>query len=400
MFKHIGTVLMLCLAAVLLTGAAGAAITQTAEEQISLGTNSLFYSVVPADNGYFISAVTDSKLLVLKTDANFKTEYQTEITGTKTAGLVATNDGGCVVLAVTDSTSATLYRLDAKCGIVWETPVYDTSFGIQGVAVSGSIVKTAGWLDGTNTGILQGYSYANGNPANDEMKIEDKPVMAIKSDGNDWVLVGGTHSKALTTGSSAWIMKLKEGGTVIFETTIRDNCDDENASMYQGGYGAAAYNFCKTSDGGYYVVGTQTPFSGDNQEIFGQIWGAKIDSSGKVTWQKDLKGAVPYGVAEIDGDYVIAGYALSTAYCYFVTPDGLVFRENYDDSWVGGYYSVETDAKGNVVLGGCINKGDGKGACGYVTVFSGSSSQASSPVPVFGIAAGLLGAAVLALRRK
>ncbi|HJJ48473.1 MAG TPA: hypothetical protein O0X39_05750 [Methanocorpusculum sp.] len=400
MFKNLGTILVLCFAAVLLTGTACAAITQTADEQINLGTNTLFYSVVPADGGYFIAAVIDDKLAVLKTDANFKVQSQTEIKGTKTAGLVTTDDGGCVVLAVSGTKDATLYRMDAKCGIVWETPIYDTSFGIKGVAVSGSVVKTAGWLAGTDTGIIQGYSFANGNPANDEMKLENKPVMAIQGDGDTWVMVGGTHSTPRTKGSSAWIMKMQEGGKIVFETTIRDNCDEENASMYQGGYGAAAYNFCKTSDGGYYVVGTQTPFSSDNLEMYGQIWGAKINKSGKVTWQKDLKGAIPYGVAEIDGQYVIAGYALSTAYCYFVTADGLVYRENYEDESVGCYYSVESDNKGNVILGGCINRGDGKGACGYVTIFNDSGKQAASPVPVFGIAAGLLGAAALFLRRK
>lgn len=401
MFKHSKALFILLAAAVILTGTAAGSVTQTVDEQLKWDESflTLIYAAAPTDDGYLFSVTNGETLYILKTDAEFKEQWRTNIDGQMTQGFVVADDGSSVFILVGENKKS-LCRVGSDGTLLWDAYLYDKSFGISPIAISGKNVKIAGWMDGTNTGFTQSFLFENGYPANDEFKLKDKVPMAILADGNDYILVGGTISTERTAGSTAWIMKMTSGSKIIWETTIRENCDPENAASYGGGYGAVSYNLCKTSDGGYYVVGTQTPFSTDPSNIAGQIWGAKVTADGDVTWQKDLVGSVPVGVAELDGQYLIAGHGYGTAFSALVTPEGKVTRSDYVDMSAGMIYSLDASKQGKVVLGGCVNTGDGYGLFGKIAVYE-DASAASSPLSAGIVLAGLLGAvAVVMCRRK
>jgi hypothetical protein len=87
--------------------------------------------------------------------------------------------------------------------------------------------------------------------------------------------------------------------------------------IYGGNGNDYSYSIIKATDGGYLLSGRTTSNNGDITSTKGGIdmWVAKLDAAGAITWQKSYGGSSDeYSVAAAttpDGGYVLTGYTLS-----------------------------------------------------------------------------------------
>ena len=171
-----------------------------------------------------------------------------------------------------------------------------------------------------------------------------------RADDGGYIVVGSTSSYGYGS-SDLWVVKVDARGNIKWNKTL-------------GGRGAdAGYFIQKTRDGGYIIVGDTMSFGSGLTDI----WLVKIDSSGKVEWNRTYGGKDDdFGrcVRQTkDGGYIIVGTTKS-------------FGSGSADVWL-----IKTDAWGNMewnrTFGG---KGDDEGACvqqtsdgGYIVVGSTTS---------------------------
>jgi len=112
----------------------------------------------------------------------------------------------------------------------------------------------------------------------------------------------------------------------------------------------------QTSDDGFIVAG-ETSSNDDDVSGYhggGDYWVVKLDSSGNIVWQKCLGGRGDdwaYSIQQTsDGGFIVAGYTLSN--------DGDVSgNHGGDDFWV-----VKLDSSGNIVWQKCLGGSDDDGA--------------------------------------
>jgi len=134
-----------------------------------------------------------------------------------------------------------------------------------------------------------------------------------------------------------WIIKLSESGTIQWKKCY-GGTDSENAESIQ-----------QTTDGGYIISGhtssNDIDVSGHKGET--DFWIVKIDSEGKIQWQKALGGYYfEHRASSIqqtaDGGYIVAGITHSN--------DGDVTGNHGEwDGWI-----IKLDAEGNVLWKKCI----------------------------------------------
>ncbi|MDO5843785.1 MAG: hypothetical protein Q4Q53_01390 [Methanocorpusculum sp.] len=398
MLKHLKTAAVILLAALLLSCGVQAAAVENNPQTFHIGTEyTVIYSAAQAsDGGYFLSVLYDDKLSVIKTEKGTnKTVWSTDVTGYYSHAISALSDGGCIVLTSAGDDSY-LYKLDKNGKISWESPLIGISVGINPIVVSGNTLKLAGWFSDSKTGFTQTYELTNGAPANDQISLPDGIIpVSIIADGDSYVLVGETSAVASSYNSSAWILKMKNGGVVEWKTTIRTEC--ENPEIY--GPGSAAFVVCKTDDGGYFVSGTTTPF--DKNDINGIIWVAKITTDGTVEWQKDTRGAVPYGCVQIGTNYIVVGEGWSTPFWMTITQSGAIGELNYSEDYQGSFYTLTSVSKNTAAaVGWSTETGE---LNGYLVELKDPDVKASSPAPVIAVILGIslaAGAAVLFGRKQ
>ena len=107
-----------------------------------------------------------------------------------------------------------------------------------------------------------------------------------RTEDNAYVIVGHTFStdKDISQnhgGSDAWLIKINEGGELIWEKTY-------------GGSGFDSANSVKqTSDGGYLIAGNSRSSDQDLIENSGEndMWVIKTDSNGNMLWQNAQGGS-------------------------------------------------------------------------------------------------------------
>ena len=389
MSRRIKAGFVLLLAAVLFCGAGQAALTENLNLTYDLGDyyTDIMSVNVTNDGGYYLGVLHDGNLSLLKTDANGKELWSTNVTGTEFRSIVTLSDGGCLYVTAL-GTDTYLCRSDASGKISYELPLIGIGAGISPVVVSGEKIKFAGWFWETDTGFTQSFLLSDGSPANDQLSLPDGriPVSMIQDSDGSYVLVGGTTSDIKQTSSEAWIMKIKNGNAVEWTSVIKT---DALQTEYYGN-GSTAYVVCAAEDGGYFVAGTTSAYN--LTYSYGIIWGAMVSADGNVSWEKEFNGAVPYGVARVGTDYLIAGTGWGSPLWMTVSTGGALMETVHPDV-TGQFSSVAQTSSGRVVLAGwSLLTGSPEG---YLVGLS-DGSAAASPAPVAGVIIGLLGAALVA----
>jgi len=127
-------------------------------------------------------------------------------------------------------------------------------------------------------------------------------IVAGASNSNDGD-VSGHHGAAVFT--DYWVVKMDASGNIQWQRSLGGSGDDDATSVIQ------------SSDGGFVVAGVSNSNDGDVSGNHGgdDCWIVKLDSNGKIMWQKSLGGSENDGASSIiqsnDGGYAIAAYSFS-----------------------------------------------------------------------------------------
>lgn len=177
----------------------------------------------------------------------------------------------------------------------------------------GNVVSSHGYVDAwvvkfDPAGNIQWQRSYGGNHYDQGMSIQ------LTSDGG-YIFAGLTNSSNSGDvgqnhgGSDAWVVKLNSSGNLQWQTVLGGSKDDE------------AYSIRQTSDGGYIFAGiTGATITGDVNLLDhpfsgGHAWVVKLDSTGKVTWQKTYGGnnddIASTIVQTSDGGYIFDGTTYS-----------------------------------------------------------------------------------------
>ena len=208
-------------------------------------------------------------------------------------------------------------------------------------------------------------------------------IIAGQTNSNDGD-VSGYHG-----GYDAWVVKLNSSRSIEWQKCLGGSGTEDLNSIIQ------------TSDKGYVVAGFTTSTDGDVSGIHGPDnhgqepdgWIVKLDSSGKIQWQKCI-GSTSEDVACsiiqcLDGGYVVTGYTslggdgdLTGNHGGF---DGWIAKLNSSGNieWVrclGGsgadvLYSVIQTSDGGYAIGGATNSKD-EGFLNHVDRFGNGTSDA------------------------
>ncbi len=169
---------------------------------------------------------------------------------------------------------------------------------------------------------------------------EDEAFSIIQSGDGGYVVAGYSysddgdiakhHKSTDYNNSDYWIVKLDFAGNMQWQKSLGGSKDD------------IAFSIIFTKDGGYAVAGYSYSNDGDVSGNHGDadFWVVKLDSEGKIQWQKSLGGSkeeYAYSIVQtIDGGYVVAGYTDSN--------DGDVSGNHGNaDCWI-----VKLDSKGDI----------------------------------------------------
>jgi uncharacterized delta-60 repeat protein len=222
--------------------------------------------------------------------------------------VVQTSDGGYIVAGYTNSFGgvssydAWIVKLNATGGIVWQK-----TYGGKNSEIAHSIQQT--------------------------------------SDGG-YIVAGSTTSFG-AGGVDAWIFRLNSTGGIIWQKTYGGTGTPDLANSIQ-----------QTSDGGFIVAGTTTPFGNSSD-----LWVLKPNSNGGVSWQKTFGGAADdYGSSvrqTPDGGYAVAGYTysfgagLSDAWVLKLRANGgLQWQRTYGGSNYDFASSIASTTSGTLVVAG------------------------------------------------
>jgi hypothetical protein len=262
--------------------------------------------------------------LIVKFDASHNVEWQKSLGGSEddmAYSIQQTKDGGYVVAGCTNSAGHTdsdgdvsgkhgyndywVVRLDSKGNVKWQK------------CLGGGKDEKAYSIRETSDG---GYIVAG----------------TTNSNNGD---VSGIHG-----GSDCWIVKLNDGGKLIWQKCLGGSDDDVARCVQQ------------TKDGGYIVAGTTNSNNGDVSGNHGgsDCWMVKLDSNGNIKWQKCYGGSdddAAYSIQQIkNGQYIFAGCTNSAGHTY---SDGdVIDNHGYNDYWV-----VSLNDGGKIIWEDCLGGG-------------------------------------------
>ncbi len=275
--------------------------------------------------------------------------------------IIQTNDGGYIVAGYTGSSfggenhggyDALVIKLSAAGDLEWRH-----LFGGTDLDYANRVKQTA---DG-------GYVIAGSTSSNDgditfNHGSSDYWVIKLNADGSmQWQKTLGGFG-----GDNAYdIQQTPEGGYIVMGESYSSDGDatfnngsldywivkinSEGAVEWQKSFGGSDLDFGNrvslTTDGGYIVCGTTGSFDGDVTGFHGFLdyWVVKLNSSGKVEWERALGGTDQEEARSIqqsaDGGYIVAGLSGSK--------DGDV--TDHEDSWqIFDYWLVKMDGSGNI----------------------------------------------------
>jgi len=293
-----------------------------------------------SDGGYILAGSTYSfgaggvDAYLVKTDAQGNLLWQRTFGGASedwAESVRQTSDGGYILAGDTDSfgaggSDAYLIKTDASGNLLWQR-----TFGGTGDDCASSVQQTS---DGGY--ILAGGTYSFGAGGDAYLVKTDAQGNLLwqrtfggadadwaesvqqTSDGG-YILAGSTYS----FGAGRWdayLVKTDASGNLLWQKTFGGSQSEHANSVQQ------------TSDGGFILAGGTGYFGTE-----GEIYLAKIDSSGNLLWQRTFEGTTNCFAQEVrqtsDGGYILAG--------------GLGYEVRFDTG--GDAYLIKTDASGNLL---------------------------------------------------
>ncbi|MDR2354344.1 MAG: T9SS C-terminal target domain-containing protein [Deltaproteobacteria bacterium] len=302
------------------------------------------------DDLWVVKFNQSGKILWQKSTGGFKVEYPKSVIETSDRGfLLAGTKHAYGSFGPGFNLDYWIIRLDIKGNILWEKTfggtridsasaareTYDGGFIVVGDSWSsdGDVKVNYGrndiWVIKLDQlGNLQWEKSLGGSN-------DDFPNSIIITPDQGYLISGTSESndgdvKGNLGGRGAWLIKLSEQGNIQW------------AKTYGGTRGDYSNDMQPTSDGGYIFVGHSYSSDGDVTKNQGDsdVWIVKLDSQGKITWQKTYGGNdsdLAYSVQEtMNGGYIVAGKSKSK--------DGDVTGNhgNYD------YWLVRVDSQGNL----------------------------------------------------
>ncbi|MDP4236880.1 MAG: T9SS type A sorting domain-containing protein [Bacteroidota bacterium] len=263
------------------------------------------------------------------------------------------SDGGFAVCGVTYSNDgdvsgnhngpgdAWVMKLDSAGEIKWQKCyggggndeaicIIQNSSG--GFAIAGRTSSSEGDIDNYHGGEFDGFVLMLGSDGNKKwMKcfggdsLEHFHSIVQTSDGG-YAVCGHTNSINGDVTSDhgdmdAWVIKIDSIGSLQWQHCLGGSGDD------------GTYSVIQTEDKGFVAAGWSSSSDGDASGCHGQddIWVAKIDSGGRMLWQKCLGGSQPENansmVITSDGGYAVAGFTNSS--------DGdVIGNHGSEDVWI------------------------------------------------------------------
>lgn len=285
------------------------------------------YIVAGSSNSTDINGVTNNggyDAYVIKLDSNGNVVWQNMYggSGSDSANCIQqTSDGGYIVAGTSNSadfaggvlpnsTGAYVIKLDSKGNIVWQR-IYEGLLDATSSTSANSIRQTR---DG-------GYIVAGGIVVSDGHEI-DVYVMKLDNLGNvEWQ---NNYGGAIAGYTADSIQQTSDGGYIVAGVGVAIKLDNLGNVEWQNGQGSNSIQ--QTSDGGYIVAGDPNVVN-------------KLDSSGKVVWQKSYERVSLKSILQTnDGGYIVAGALTSTV------------KSPYDASRQGSdLYILKLDSSGTVV---------------------------------------------------
>ena len=300
--------------------------------------NSKFDAVAPtADGGYIALGSTLTQvfggredLLLVKTDSQGNEVWMERFPDVAAASVAETADGGYVIGAYNISTTST-----------------DQNLVYQG---SSFLITTDAAGKEEQRQVLPG------------MKIS---AVRLTADGG-YIAVGWLWNPAGSENdTTAIITKIDGNGTPIWNRTLP---------------GTSANAGFVTTDGGYIIGGTKSPFNND----IGDAFLIRLDADGNTIWHKNYQAPVIFDIEETDE----GGFAYSGNYWYgLVDANGEeVWLKNMDG--LTGYAVALQPAGGYMVAGTDLRSGEGfalgtdaDGAILWNTTFPAAGIYAANSAP-------------------
>ena len=287
-------------------------------------------------------------IIIISSNASYSTQYWAKTYGGGlTLSIQQTLDGGYITVGMDN---ILLLKLDSYGDISWQKTyagsTFDAGTSILQTADGGFIMTCLNplslnfWLlKLESNGDITWQKTYGGNTDDVAQTIKQTP------DGG-YIVVGYTNSFG-AGGSDAWILKLDSSGDVSWEKT------------YGGSYNDLAYFIQQTIDGGYIVAGNTESFGAGGEDI----WILKIDSSGKVLWQKTYGGnnndSAIYIYETIDFGFIVNGNTNSfgaggiDAWILKLDSSGDVsWQKTYGRSGYDEAFSIQQTTDGGYIVAG------------------------------------------------
>ena len=316
-FRKIGLFSCVVILSVIFFGSGGALADQWSKTYGGTGSDKASMVQQTSDGGYIVAGKTDSfgagklDMWVLKLDVSGNIEWQKTYGGAEddeASSVQQTADGGYIVAGYTSSfgpgkKDAWVLKLDKDGSVEWQRTYGgsedDEAFSIQQAADGGYIVagytssfgagKKDVWIlkldkDG---GVMWQKAYGGGG---------DDAAYSVQTTSEGGSILAGSTDSFGKGKKDMWVLKLDEGGNVVWQKTYGNTGDDE------------AYSIQPTSDGGYILTGWTSSFSTKVKP-----WILTLDGDGTVEQQiiLGLSGTGEdriYSIREtLDGGYILAG---------------------------------------------------------------------------------------------
>lgn len=315
------------------------------------GQEAMFSVLQTIDGGYIVAGYTQSNdgdvngnhsnasdAWIVKLGSAGDIEWQKPLGGVlseEASSIKQTADGGYIVAAKAGSYDGDVsghhgggdfwvLKLDDEGSVQWQKCLggsdSDASFDIQQTQDGGYIVcGVSASADGdvsVNHGLLDGWVVKLNDAGNIQWQkslggSDDEYLNSVRqSTDGSYIVAGYTRSNDGDVsgnhgGLDFWIVKLDNGGSIVWEKCLGGSGADEALSVLP------------VADGGYIVSGSSSSSDGDLTGNQGNedYWIVKLDNAGDIQWQKNLGGTntdVANSLQQTaDGGLVVAGYASS-----------------------------------------------------------------------------------------